>query len=79
MKRFLRALVALGLLVGGAGVAKAQPSYVYTTLRPAAPVDPAIPVGAGSDVSAGEGGEAERRLPFHLHWQGRKAGDRHDS
>ena len=46
--------------------------------RLAAPVDPAVPVGAASHVSAGEGGEAERRLPLHLHRQGREAGDRHD-
>jgi probable HAF family extracellular repeat protein len=32
MKRVLCGLVALGLLVGGAGLAKGQPSYVYTTL-----------------------------------------------
>jgi uncharacterized membrane protein len=32
MRRFLCGLVALGLLLGGAGQAKAQPSYVYTTL-----------------------------------------------
>ena len=30
MKWYLCGLVALGLLVGGAGEAKAQPSYVYT-------------------------------------------------
>src|SRR5262245_33972641 len=32
MKRFLCGLLALGLLVGGTGQAKAQPSYVYTKL-----------------------------------------------
>src|SRR5438874_13492552 len=32
MKRFLYRLVALGVLVGGTGQAKAQPSYVYTKL-----------------------------------------------
>jgi uncharacterized membrane protein len=32
MKRLLCGLVALELLVGGAGEAKSQPSYVYTTL-----------------------------------------------
>jgi probable HAF family extracellular repeat protein len=32
MKPFLCGLVALGLLVGGAGEAKGQPSYVYTTI-----------------------------------------------
>ena len=46
--------------------------------RLAAPDDPAVPVGAASHVSAGEGGEPERRLPLHLHRQGREAGDRHD-
>ena len=46
--------------------------------RPAAPVDPALPVGTGAHVSAGEGGEPERRLPLHLHRQGRETGDRLD-
>jgi uncharacterized membrane protein len=32
MKRFLCGLVALGLLVGGPGEARAQPTYVYTPL-----------------------------------------------
>src|SRR5947209_7318278 len=32
MKRFLCGLVALCLLMGGTGQAKAQPSYVYTKL-----------------------------------------------
>ena len=37
-----------------------------------------LPVGAAAHVSAGEGGEAERRLPLHLHRQGAEGGDRHD-
>src|SRR5437879_3297950 len=32
MKRFLSGLVALGLLMSLSGNAKAQPSYIYTTL-----------------------------------------------
>ena len=47
--------------------------------RPAAPDDPAVLVGAASHVSAGEGGEVERRLPLHVHRQGREAGDRRRS
>ena len=46
--------------------------------RPAAPDDPRFLDGAASHVSAGEGGEIERRLPLHVHRQRREAGDRHD-
>ena len=35
-------------------------------------------VGAASHVSAGQGGEVERRLPLHVHRQGGETGDRHD-
>jgi uncharacterized membrane protein len=43
MKRLLRGLVALGLLVGGAGRLQAQPSYIYNTI---------IPPGSGYTVAA---------------------------
>src|SRR5262249_20430487 len=39
----------------------------------------AVLVGAAPHVSAGEGGEAERRVPLHLHRRGGEAGDRYDS
>ena len=45
---------------------------------PAAPNHSDVLEGTASHVPTGEGGELERRVPLHLHWQGREAGNRHD-